>query len=119
MQLHFRLPPVWVCRRGIAPVVSAASMIRAFQPNMCNYCPINRTFISEIGPRITVVLALYGLGKDISQWPLHVFRPGSVAAVIYQDVILDPYAHLYMTTNCPDAMFMDNNSKVHTARIVN
>ncbi|GFU97289.1 hypothetical protein TNCV_4162531 [Trichonephila clavipes] len=47
----------------------------------------------------------------------HVFRPGSVTAVIYQGVILFSYHCRNLVAMRPDALFMDNNARVHRTRM--
>ncbi|GFW84184.1 hypothetical protein TNCV_4878471 [Trichonephila clavipes] len=42
----------------------------------------------------------------------HVFRPSSVTAFIYRDVILDPYAHPHLAAMGPDALFIDDNARI-------
>ncbi|GFX09466.1 hypothetical protein TNCV_4698521 [Trichonephila clavipes] len=50
---------------------------------------------------------------------LHVFRSSSVSAVIYLGVVLDPYVRPYLAAKGPDAMFINDNARVHRACVVN
>ncbi|GBM13381.1 hypothetical protein AVEN_159794-1 [Araneus ventricosus] len=49
---------------------------------------------------------------------LYVFAGGSVAAVRYRDEILHPLVRTFIAAMGTDAIFMDDNARPHSARLV-
>ncbi|GFR16111.1 hypothetical protein TNCT_658221 [Trichonephila clavata] len=47
------------------------------------------------------------------------FRSGSVAAVIYRDVMFDLYSRPFLAVMCLDIMIMNDNARVHGTRVEN
>ncbi|GFV69844.1 hypothetical protein TNCV_1204291 [Trichonephila clavipes] len=49
---------------------------------------------------------------------LHVLRPHSMTVVISRNVILVPYVRSFITVIDLDAMLMDDDTRIHGARVV-